>query len=169
MNRLLGIRHGSVTPATTIEDALDTVHDIWAAYLAGIDIVDSHDWTLHGGQAALARGHYSDHVELAQRFSHRHGAALPLDDEPGGIVTIGDLVAPIAMLAVLLHKVRPDITQRFIVPEFLHLGQRYEAVVTGVGRGSRPRTGPRAHTRHEGAPPAQTHHTSDENSERQYR
>ncbi|MEU6190796.1 hypothetical protein [Nocardia sp. NPDC047038] len=55
MNRLLGIRHGSVTPATTIEDALDTVHDIWAAYLAGIDIVDSHDWTLHGGQAALAR------------------------------------------------------------------------------------------------------------------
>ncbi|MEU6190797.1 hypothetical protein [Nocardia sp. NPDC047038] len=49
---------------------------------------------------------------------------MPLDDEPDGIVTIGDLVARIAMLAVLLHKVRPDITQRFIVPEFLHLGQR---------------------------------------------
>jgi hypothetical protein len=140
MSRLAKVWDGVEQSTTRLEHATHVFLTMWTLHLADLDYGNIDGWQ---------GGNQSAHIDELERtlkcvvddevtwhLGNRSQTVELVDDTVEGLVTVGELIGRITMLAVLLDKWPRQRGDCPLAPAFATFGQQYDALAQGLVAGN---------------------------------
>ncbi|MBF6331860.1 hypothetical protein [Nocardia transvalensis] len=149
MSRLVAVWDGEEKSATSLEHATQVMLTMWMTSLADLDILRPGAWSEpsrmnEAKDLARTIARVIDD-EVTWHLGNRNDTVVLVDDDLPEIVTVGEMVGHLAMLAVLVHKWPHDRDDCPLAPAFRQTGHRYNRLTAALVAGTRRQPRRRSH------------------------